>query len=492
MAMQPWIGYAPDVDPTTPGVMTNCAGVVPSTKGFKAAPSLAASAITATLGGQCQGAALLRKNDETVRLFGATATNIYESTGSAWFTRTGSALNLGTSDRVRFAQFGDVSLAVAKTDPLNFITTASTFAAVTSTAPKASIVEVANNFVLLFDVNDQGSLYDAADRPNGWWSGPKGGYVDFTPSVTTEAATGVLNSTPGKVTGARRFGYQCVAYKLRSMYLGTYVGQPVIWDWQLIPGEAGALSNEAIVDIGTPEQPVHIAMGTDNFYRFAGGRPVPIGNPIKDTVFGELNLQFYYAACALHDKVNGLVRFWYPVASSNKPDKCVVYNYRTDRWGRDDRQIELPVTYSAAGTTYDGLGSAYATYDALPDMPYDLAFAPQTNDIPAVFDTANVLRTLTGPAGDSSITSGDYGDEVNFFSLTGITPRFLVGPDSSNFANFYREKLQDALTTDQTTALMNGRYDFLRSSRWHRGRFDFTGDWEMVGFTPRGVADGEE
>lgn len=499
--MIPFLGYAPDLDPTIPGVMTNCAGIVPSAKGFKGAPTPVSVGLPA-LSAACYGAAAVRKTDDSTRLFAGTASDLYEAGSSTWTPRSGTISGLGTSNRWRFAQFGDTSLAAAKTEVLQFLTSGSAFANCTSTAPKGSIVETVNNFVFLFDVNDQGNIYDNADRPDGWWCAPKGsdGTGNWVPSVTTEAATGVLRSTPGKITAARRFGHQIVAYKLRSMYLGTYFGQPTIWDWQLIPGEAGALSQECVVNVGTPEDPKHIFMGFDNFYTFSGGRATPIGNvtpqgfmsPLKDTVFGELNAQYYYACTAMHDVKNALIYFFYPVNSAITPDKCVVYNYRTNRWGRDDRTIEQVVEYISSGLTYDALGSSYATYNDLPNQPYDIAFVTQGAASPAVFDTTHTLKTLTGTSISSSITTGDYGDPQMFTDISRVIPQFLTAPNSANMVNFYRDILSDSLTTGATTAMASGRFDVLRSARWHRARFDMMGNHEITGFTPQSSQDGEE
>jgi hypothetical protein len=498
--MIPFLGYAPDLDPTIPGVMTNCSAIVPSAKGFKGAPTPVSVGLPA-LEAACFGAALMRKTDDTTRLFAGTSTKLFEAGTSSWTDRSGTVTGLGTADQWRFAQFGDVSLAVAKTEILQALTTGSAFANATSTAPKGSIVETVNNFVFLFDVNDQGALFDSADRPDAWWCAAKGGHTSWAPSVTTEAATNNLRSTSGKITAGRRFGYQIIAYKLKSMYIGTYVGSGPIWDFQLLPGEAGALSQESVVSVGTPDDPKHIFMGFDNFYLFSGGRAVPIGNvtpqgfmsPVKDTVFAELNTQYYYACKSLHDAKNSVVYFFYPVSSAVTPDKCVVYNYRTNRWGRDDRTIEQVVEYISAGITYDALGATYSTYDDFPNLSYDLAFASaQGSPLPAVFDTTHTVKTLTGVTANSSITTGDYGDPDRFTDLVRVTPQFLTAPTSASLVNFYKDNLSDSLTTDQTTSLSRGRFDFLRSSRWHRGRFDLVGNHEISGFTPRSTEDGEE
>ncbi len=494
--MIPFIGYAPDLDPTTPGIITNCSAIIPTIRGYKGAPAPASQSV-ATLGGQCYGAALIRKNDDTTRLIAGTSSTLKELSTGSWTSRTpdaaGSTLNgLGTTDFWCFAQFGDAILATAKTEIPKFLDSATTFANVTASAPKAAIVEVANNFTLLFDVNDQGALFDSANRPNGWWCAAKGGYTSYTPSGASEAATGTLHSSPGKITAGKAFGYQVIAYKLRSMYLGTYVGAPVIWDFQLIPGEAGALCNTAVVNVGTPEQPRHIFMGYDNFYQFAGGQAIPIGNPIKEAVFGELDYNNASAVRTHHDRKGKIVRFYYPVSGGRTPDKCVVYNYITGKWGRDDRVIQASVDYASAGITYDNLGSSYATFDALPNLPFDTAFLAAAGEYPAIFDTTNSLVTLTGPSSQASITTGDYGDPQMFSTVTRVIPQFFSAPNTAQMTNYYRNNLSDALTTGQTVTMSNGRFDVLRSARWHRARFDMTGDFEIVGFDPQANQDGEE
>jgi len=491
-----FLGYAPDLDPTIPGVITECAAIIPSTKGFRGAPSAVATTLPA-LAAECKGAASVIKRDDSTRMFAGTASNLYESAGTSWTTRTpsgaGQTLNgLGTADRWRFAQFQDTTLATAETEVPVFITTATTFAKVTTTAPKCAIIETVNNFVFGFDVSDQGAIFDSSDRPDGWWCAAKGGFSDWVPSITTEAATGTLLSTAGKITAGKRFGYQVVAYKRGSMYLGTYVGQPQIWDFQLVIGEAGALSQEVVVDVGTPEEPKHIFMGLDNFYSFDGSHPLPIGNPIRKAVFEEIALASYYAATALHDRNGKRVYFFYPTTNSNMPNKCVVYHYLKDRWGRDDRTIEAVMQYIEPGLTYDALGGSYSTYDDLPSATYDLAFLSPGTPTPAVFNTSHLVQTLTGAAGTSEITTGDYGSDQIFTQLSRMRPRFITAPTSANLTNYYRNTLSASLVADTVRALISGRFDMKRSARWHRLSQSMVGDHEITGFTVDAIADGQE
>ena len=477
------LGYAPDAAPTIIGVLTNCSGVVPSLKGMKGAPSPASTGFQA-LSGTCQGAAVLAKLDNSTRFFAGAPTKIFEANGTAWTdVSRASSYTPNSTQRWRFAQFGNVSIATSGNDTVQ--ASASTAFADIAGAPVAGIVETVNQFVFAFNTDV------AADA---WHCCAIGDHTNWVPSIATQSARGRLTATPGPIVGGRRFGDAIIAYKQKSMYLGFYVGPPVIWGFTQIPGDAGAMSHESIVNIGTPENPKHIFMGSEDFYLYDGAKPIPIGtNRVKVQVFGQLLQSRFYTCSSLHDRKNSLVYFYYPVADSSLPDHCVVYNYRTDSWGVDDRQIEIPVEYVTPGITYDSLGNTYSTYDSLPSLPYDLAFLNPMSFIPAIFDLSHTVKTLTGAAASSSITTGDLGADMDFLTLSRVRPRFLIKPTSATMVNSWRNNLGDSLTADVAVALSSfGTFDSMRDARWHRFMMSFVGDWEMADFLPEFMSSGSE
>ena len=471
-------GFSPDKHPTTPGVLVSVTNMVPTIRGMKGGPSAQTpSGISGALAATCQGAASLRKLDESVRTFAGTGTALFEISGGVWadITRvSGGAYSLGADVRWRFAQFGNVSLAVAKSDVLQ-ASTSSNFANLT--APKAGGVEVVGQFVFLWDTNEA----TFGDSPNRWWCSAKGDYTDWTPAVSTECATATITSTSGKIRSIKRFGPHVVIYKLRSIHFGIYAGQPSIWNFDReISSEAGALSHEAVVDVGTPEEPRHIFMGFDDFYEFNGGRPRPLGQgKLKESVYNELNKQFMERAIAQLDRANSLVYFYYPSGASNNPDKCVVYNYKTQEWGRADRTIEHAFEYSSVGLSYNALGSSYSTYHDLPSVSYDSTIWTSGYPLPGIFNTSHVLQTLDGPSTESGFRLGDFGDDERFVCVLRIRPRFTVAPTSGTLVNYYRNNLGDSLTSGATTSLSNGKFDLKRSARWHRPDFTWQGPVEV-------------
>jgi len=467
------LGYMPDADPTIPGIITACMGVVPSLRGMKGAPTPVAVATLATLAATCQGAAVVALLDGTNRLFAGTPTKLYEAGSSTWadVSRSAAYTTASTGDW-RFAQFGNTTLAANGADTVQASTSSGAFSCV-SGAPVAAIVEVVGGFAFAANTSAATNIIQ--------WSALNN-YASWSSSIATQAGQDTLTSSPGPITAVKKFGNLAVVYKKSSMYLAVYVGPPNIWtvNSNQIVGTAGALSQEVVVNIGTAENPKHIFMGEDDFYIYDGSKPVPIGtNRVKGDVFGRMLLSRYYACKAVHDRGNSRVYFYYPVADSVFPDHCVVYNYRTDKWGVDDRQIQAALEYIAPSVTYNGLGGLYSTYNDLPNAPYDLAFLSSPQALPAIFSTSNVLQTLTGAAVNTSLTTGDVGDDILVTEVNRVRPRFLTNPTSATWTPQYRMNPGDTLTSDAPVSLSSGAFDFMREARWHKGIMAMVGDWEL-------------
>lgn len=492
------VGYAPDDDPTKPGILTDCENLLPSLKGMEPGASAQTAGFFA-LGAQtaagtssaCRGAAVLTKLDGTLRFFAGSATDLWEGSGGVWTSRTrASGGSYGLTDEYRwtFAQFGNVSLAASKEEVIQRSTSGAFADISASPAIKANIIETARNFVLAFDTNE--TTY--GDSPDRWWCSALGDEEDWTPApTTTQATTGRLTDSPGRITAARRFGDGVVAFKRVGMWFGSYSGPPDVWSWTYIPGEAGALCNEAVVDIGTPENPVLIFMGDGDFYLFDGARPRPIGQAIKETVFGELLRKRQGTILTLHDKTESRVYFWYPTVDSVNPDKCVVYHYRAGRWGRSDRQVQAAVNYVASGVTYDNMTS-YGTYDSLPATSYDNTFVSADATQLGVFETGNNLVLLTGTPGASSLTTGDYGGDDLYTMVDRVRMRFLRKPSNGTMTNYYRHNLGDALTAGSSSSMNGSKFDLQREARWHRFVQQYNGDYEVTGININAIPSGDE
>lgn len=480
--MIPFVGYAPDLSPETPGIFLDCEKVVPLTNGFTAQGGeldLGKDALVSA----ARSLSVIRKADDSRRTFATTRTNIYELGGSSWTDVSDSSgydVGADAQDRIRFAQFGNVTIAAVGTSTNIQSSTSGAFVAIAS-APKAKIVETVNNFVFAFNYID--SFHGLGTRPNGWWCSALGDETDWTPSVSTQCVAGQFLETPGPVVAAKRLGSYLVAYKERSAYIAQYIGAPAVWSWQQLPGELGTFSQETIVNVGT----THFGISSDGtFFSFDGSRFSEIGSPVSKTFFADLDPQYRSRITHAHDKDNSLIYWYYPSKSgAGTIDSCIVYNYKTNQWGRSDTTIEAAAEFIDTGVTYDGMGTLYSTWDDLPDdISFDSSFWSASQPVVAYFNTSHKLCIYGGTPTTSSITTGHYGDVSAFSTVTKIRPRFVITPTSSTMQYSHSNTNADEMTQNLSTTLSNNVYDIIWSARWHKFKFSYVGAMKTTGFQP--------
>lgn len=484
--MTPLLGFSPDADPLTQGIMTACSAVIPYESGFKGAPAPVRTTADA-LAAACIGATVATKLDATRRVFAGTTTKLYELSGTTWTDRTrasGGNYAGGSDTRWSFCQFGDTTVAANLADTIQS-TSSGAFANI-SGAPKAKIVvSASNNFVIAFDTVD-GTYGTSPDR---WWCCAQSDQTSWTPSVSTSATTGRLVATEGAIQAALPLGDYVIAYKAKGVYVGAFVGSPEVWQWTLAPsGDTGVVGQEAVCDIGG----AHFMVGNDNFWLFDGTRPLPVGNGVvRQWFLNNSSPTYRYRTKCAYDKQNNIVRVFYPSATSTGAcDSCLVFHVLTKQWGVDDHSIEAPFAYIASGVTVNGLDNYAATIDALPDIPLDSQYWLVGGQVASYFNTSHQLVSLSGVCGDSSITTGDVGDDDTVSMIERFRVRFAQSPTTATASGFYKMNEGDSLTPGATSAINDGKFDIRQSGRFHRIRLDLTGDHKATGYDARLIPSG--
>jgi len=455
------------MDPMTPGVLTDCHNIIPTLNGFKSGPSLSTVGIP-SLSFPCIGASLVVQLDNERRIFAGTSTRIYELTGTTWTNRSKSGgYTPGAENRWRFCQFGNVTIATNQTDKIQFLQAGGGAFADIADAPIAKIVLVASGFVMAFSIGSDTQSWACSGLYN---------YNTWTPSQATQAATGQIVDSPGDIRAAKALGNSVVVYKERSMYLGTYVGPPVIWQWEQISSDIGAVGPEAVVNIGTE----HIFIGSDDFWVFDGSRPVAFNQPIKNWFFSNSSRLYRSRANGYYDRFNNLIYFYYcSVDSGGDLDSCIVYNTKTKLWGRSDRKIQAPLEFTTIGMIYDELGDVYNEYDDIPNFAYDSDRWYFGGYTAAIFDDQNQLMFLDGIGSDSYIETWDIGDDSQYSTLLEVRPRFTIYPATAYMQQLYKNNSGSELFGGPFSNLNDGKFDTRWSSRWHKTRMYFSGDVEL-------------
>ena len=482
-------GFAPDADISSEGVWTDCDLLIPTLRGFESLPGDTYAGAATVSGSAVMSAKAFTHLDGSVRLLAGTgdsassgSANLYEVTVSSLTSRNGAGAPYTASAAARwtFAQYNDIVLASQKgTQMLQSASPSSDFTAI-SGAPQAVAVVTALDFAVAFNTTD--ALF--GDSPNRWWCCAAGDVTDWVPDVATQATSGLLTQSLGEVIAASVVGDDIVAFSPNVALLGQYVGTPEVWRWTVVAGEGlGAHSSHSVVDV---EGVGLLWPGKDNFYLFDGSRATPIGtNRVAQSFLTDLDTAFAKLIVGFHERNKSRVFWWYPSLGgglgNGTLDRFLCYNYRVSTWGFGRKTVAFPLSASAVGLTFDDLGAAYATWDALPALSYDTAFAPAGMPVPSFFDTSGALVNMNGTSSTSYFTTGGIGADGVVSALSRVRPRFQKVPTSGVLEHAYANILGETWRVSGSTTMQRGVFDHVFASRWHRLKHTFTGTVELGG-----------
>ncbi len=473
--MTPLLGFTPDMEAPTAGALVDCDQFIPYLSGMEAAPTPVTPLDVPALATACRGAVVTEKIDGSRRIIAGTATKLYELTAGAWADRSSATYSGGADTRWSFAQFGDDTIASNKADAMQ-VSSSTTFADIAG-APKAEIVYSVGSQVMALNVDD------GADKKDGWHCCAIYDASDWVESVATQSASGRLVTKPGPITAGLSLGEYATAYKAGSVYLGQYVGAPSVWDWVPVPGDAGCVGKEALCDIDS----AHFFVGKDNFWVFDGTRPAPVGDAqVRQWFFDNADPTNLFKTKCTYDRQQNRVWIFYPSIGSSVCDSALVFHLKNKLWGRANRTIEATLNYISAGLTIDTLGTVSATFDGLPDISYDSSYWLAGARSLAAFNASHQLQALTGAALTSSFTTGDAGDDDMVTTLRRIRLRFAAGraPSSASVATIHKMSSGDAFTAGVSVAMNDGKFDVMRSARWHRATVAMDGPARVTGIKP--------
>jgi hypothetical protein len=179
--------------------------VLPRGDGYGPFPSL--TALSFSLGAQCQGAFVATKADGSVTIFAATATDLYimNNTTFAWTKVSkggGPYSSVSTTEQWRFVQFNNLVIAVQANIPPQVydIVTSTAFADLAGSPPQARYIDIVGRFVVL------SGLLTTPQRVQ--WSGLNdvNGATSWTPSINSSDFQdlpdgGIVRGVAGGETG---------------------------------------------------------------------------------------------------------------------------------------------------------------------------------------------------------------------------------------------------------------------------------------------------
>lgn len=475
--MTPILGFAPDVDPTTAGVLVDCSNLIPFEGGFRGAP-VATSVGADALAAACRGIAAVTNLSGSRRVIAGTSTKLYELGTTAWTdVSRGASYTLGTDDRWSFIQYADATLAATPSAPIQR-STSGAFADIAG-APSAKIIEAAQGFAVAFNTSS------FADE---WYCSAYLDDTNWTLSVSNQCVKGRLIGGSGAITAARRFGDNIVAYKSGSMFVGTYVGAPEVWRWAQVSTDVGCVGQDAVVDTVVG----HVFVGRDNVYIFDGTTPRPIATgTIRKWLFDDMAGVSQFKTILLWDRPRHLVWIYYASAGgSGAVNRCAVYHVLTQKWGLAHATVEAVVSYTSPTFTYDGGSVLVTTYDASPSISYDSLTWISGATSSAVVNSSHQIASLTGECVSSSWTTGDVGDDEGYRTCKNLRVRYLSAPTTSTATGYTKDAEGDLTATGSSSSQADGRHNMRQTARFHRFKVDTTGDYTVTAFRPEWVERG--
>lgn len=324
--------WLPDIQSFAKPGLRRADNVIPDAYSYRPMPGLSAFSTNA-LGGRCQGAGIGQDAGGTTYNFAGDVSALYVTTTSSFTAVTrvagsGGAYVTPSGAFWEFAQWGQTMLAVngISGDFVQKISLgAANFVNLTG-APKASSLSIVRDFVVIGGVSDS-----ATQSQRVRWSA-----INNSDSWTPDAATlADFQDLPGdggpvqKVVG----GEYGVIFQRRSIFRQTFVGSPLVFQFDNVQRNIGAFVPQGVVSY----QNLAFFLAEDGFYVFDGINVTPIGRGKVDrTFFSEVDTANINRTMAMIDPANKLVLWASPTTgnASGNPNTVYMFNWAYNKWAR--------------------------------------------------------------------------------------------------------------------------------------------------------------
>lgn len=453
-------GWSPDLDPVTPGILTDSQWVFSTPKGWRGLELPAAAA--PPLPSQCLGAQICNFGTGGLLVFLATDSQIYQ-----WTTPSLGALGTLTAvsptyynpqdSNWSFDIYGQDILATNGSDPVQVWTHGSSteFAPLTGNPPRSSIVVATDYGVFLILSRSNTWIYSFNDTI---WS----------PGIQNQCVTNQISSTPGHIVAAKSLRGGIAFYKPYSCHFGYFIGPPNFWQINNVSEVVGTPGLNSVVQY----KDLHYFVGPDDFYTFDGFSITPIPNDLKFTFFHTLLDRSY--ANQIQGQANptrGQIAWRFPSVNANPEgtlDMMVKYSTLTGLWDITTQSAEAVLAGNeptqGTGVHTGQLGLAYVdlnhTLQLLGEPP--ITSAPQP------------------PLPISYITTADLGDKLKMYTISRICPSFAdipaVQPQNGIglqvFSQYVRGQQQGLTAWPRVAFSQFGFFDSVTSDRLQRLKID--------------------
>jgi hypothetical protein len=308
---------------------------------------------------------------------------------------------------------------------------------------------------------------------------------DWTPSIATQCGYVRLLDTPGPIKQLVAFKDAFYAFKENSIYVGSYIGPPYIFQWRLVSSKIGcvAATNHGVAEVDDKLYFPH----TSGFYEFDGSSLRNVGVPAWTTVlnwFGytsqisnSLNPGTLSDVRMAADDIDGVV--WMMGYRQDKATLTYVqnlwgYNGRTGKWcdfGGEPLYSNAPYAQSLP-IFIEASHSDMRAFMASDMNPRGRVWRISNH---ATFPEVNELSYPAAWTNVSTLTTAITGSQEKSLPATGLCYRTVFGSSADPF--YYGAVVgyadETTLNNANTAAgVLNSelaRFDCTVNSRYRRG-----------------------
>jgi len=408
--------------------------------------------------------------DGSTTIFAGSQTNLYklDSADMSLDDVSGATYATPTDQRWRFTQFGNRVIAANGHDRLQgwLLGTSTAWANLAADAPEARYVTVVRDFVVSGHI---GTDYPFRVK----WSGINN-ETSWTDSATTQSDYQEIPDG-GSIVGVTGGEFGLILMD-RSIYRMTYVGSPLVFQFDNISRNLGCYEANSVIQY----QGLTFFLADDGFYACDGQTVASIGGEKVDRFFfSDVDEEYLFNMSAAIDPIKNLVIWAYPAkGQGGNVNKLLIYNFQTKKWSSGGTDVDRVASSSSPSTTLEGLDVISSSIDALGTsldsriwLGGKLLFAGVRG---------NKVVTFTGANSTATIQTGELSLENRKTAITLVQP--IVDNGSCDVAVFSRDLLTTQVVFGSATSADSENRVSVRSmGRYHRLQFNPTGaNWDSI------------
>ena len=213
----------------------------------------------------------------------------------------------------------------------------------------AVAVSDSSRFVIAFGCNDYGET--DIDPLLIRWSDQED-YATWAPAATNQAGSYRL-STGSSIVANLQTRQEILVWTDAAIYSMQYLGPPYVWGFQILGSNTSIAGPNAVATAAN----VTYWMGLDKFYMYSG-RVETLYCPLRQYIFGDINLQQQYQFFASTNEGFNEVWWFYCSANSTVIDRYVIYNHLEKIWSYGNLSrtawIDSPLRDFPSAAGYNG------------------------------------------------------------------------------------------------------------------------------------------